>query len=66
MKDYSSPRLIRFGDVADITGVFGGGGGDDAFIDHTGADISDGYDPGAPGGSIDSCATTNLSDCYIE
>jgi len=66
MKSYSPPQLTRFGDIVDITRVFGSGGGDDAFIDHTGSDISDGYDPDEPGGSTDACATTNLEDCFIE
>lgn len=63
LKPYTTPRLTRFGDIKDITGVFGGGGGDDVFIATAGNDISDTFDPNEPGGSIDACATSNLEDC---
>ena len=66
MKNYTAPQLTRFGDITRVTGVFGSGGGDDAFIDHTGEDISDGYDPDEPGGSTDACATSDLEICDIE
>jgi hypothetical protein len=66
MKDYTSPQLIRFGDIVDVTGVFGSSGMDDVFVAPSGTDISEAHDPGRPGGSTDACATSDLEICDIE
>jgi len=60
---YVTPELTCYGDLVEITGVFGASGANDVFIDSTGNDISDEHDPGAPGGSIDACATPDLDIC---
>lgn len=65
MKDYTSPQLIRFGDIVDVTGVFGPSGVDDVFVDPSGNDISETDDPGKPGGSTDACASSDLELCDI-
>lgn len=63
MKQYTSPEMVAYGNLTDITGVFGDSGLDDVFIDDAGNDISDTEDPGLPGGSIDSCASDDLEIC---
>lgn len=59
-RSYTAPDLVEYGSVNQLTGVFGLSGADDVFLDENGNDISppDGpEDPGAPGGSLDACAT---------
>lgn len=60
---YEAPALTCYGELTQITGVFGSSGANDVFIDHTGNDISHLHDPGPPGGSIDACATPDLQAC---
>lgn len=60
---YETPKLTSYGDVTQITGVFGASGANDVFIDRTGNDISNQHDPGPPGGSIDACATPDQQVC---
>lgn len=58
-KPYVTPDLVAYGNLVSLTGVFGVSGADDVFLDEDGNDISPPFgddDPGAPGGSIDSCA----------
>lgn len=62
-KTYAFPELVPYGDIAQITGVFGPSGSNDVFIDDTGNDISDTTDPNGPGGSIDACASPDLAVC---
>lgn len=62
-KGYVVPELVAYGDIAQITGVFGPSGANDVFIDDTGNDISDSVDPNGPGGSIDACASPDLEVC---
>jgi len=58
-RSYTAPDLVEYGSVNQLTGVFGVSGADDVFLDENGEDISPPFgddDPGADGGSIDSCA----------
>jgi len=63
MKHYTSPEMVAYGNLTEVTGVFGDSGLDDVFIDENGNDISDEDDPGLPGGSVDGCASDDLEDC---
>lgn len=63
MKHYTSPEMVAYGNLTEVTGVFGDSGLDDVFIDENGNDISDDDDPNLPGGSIDACASDDLDVC---
>lgn len=59
-KPYVTPDFVAYGNLVNLTGVFGVSGADDVFLNVSGEDISPPFgdqDPGvAPGGSIDACA----------
>lgn len=68
-KSYSPPELVTYGDLTQVTGVFGVSGANDSFIDDSGNEISppEGTeDPGAPGGSIDGCARNDQGECIAD
>ena len=62
MKNYTSPQLTEYGDVADITAIFGSAMVGDVLVNPAGDPVQTGF------GSIDACPTQNPGpggDCEI-
>lgn len=59
MKNYTPPQLTDYGDIAELTGIFGSSEIPDVSIGPGGAVINTGH------GSIDQCASADLTDCTI-
>lgn len=51
MKQYTSPQLTEYGDVADLTAIFGSATTGDVLVNTTGQVVQEGT------GSIDACPT---------
>ena len=52
-KDYAAPVLIEYGDVADLTAIFGSENTEDVLVNTSGQVVQTGT------GSIDACPTRN-------
>lgn len=61
-KPYTSPELVTYGGLTQVTGVSGVNGSDDVFLNDSGEDISDDFGDSARG-STDGCATGDFEDC---
>ena len=62
MKTYSSPKLTEYGDIADLTAIFGSSETGDVLVNPAGDVVQTGL------GSLDACPTqdpTQGGDCEI-
>lgn len=60
-KPYTSPKMVDYGNLTQVTGIDGVNGADDVFLNSSGEDTSDEF--GDVSGSVDGCATTDFEEC---
>ena len=58
-RSYSPPEITDYGDVTDITGIFGSASTGDVLVDVNGNVVMEGT------GSIDACPTLDFEVCHI-
>ena len=59
-KLYSAPKLTEYGDIVDLTAIFGNASVGDVLVNPNGQVVQTGL------GSIDACPTRDFEDCMID
>jgi len=59
-QQYLSPELTDFGDIADVTGIFGTASIQDVLLNPAGQVVQEGT------GSINACPTMEFENCVFE